>query len=263
MRQQLLAAIMLMIGISVCNGCAKKEQPKTAEDYMRLGNTQLSRNREIQARQYFEKVLEEYPDSEIKAQAQFKVAESLYREGNSLEARFEYQKFLELYPQHPLASRAQFQIGVCNLQEVHNSDRDQRRTREALQAFRTFRQKYPQDALVSLAENHIHSLRHRLAEHEFAIARFYYDKGAYHAAIGRFLNLIQVHPDMAKLDAALYMLADSYRAEENYEKTRSVMQVLIDRFATSPYGARARTELGKLPSVSTLTRENGPQYALR
>ena len=100
---------------------------------------------------------------------------------------------------------------------------------------------------MSLAEGHIQALRQRLAEHEFAIARFYYDKGAYQAAIGRFLNLIQVYPNMAKLDAALYMLADSYRSEENYEKTRSVLQVLMDRFTTSQYGTRARTELTKLP----------------
>jgi outer membrane protein assembly factor BamD len=216
---------------------------------MRLGNTQLGRNRESQARQYFEKVLEENADSDMKAQAQMKVAESLYRQGNYLEARFEYQKFLELYPLHQQASRAQFQIGMCSLQDVNTFDRDQRRTMEALQAFRTFRQKYPQDVLMSLAEGHIQALRHRLAEHEFAIARFYYDKGAYQAAIGRFLNLIQVYPDMAKLDAAMYMLAGSYRSEENYAKTRSVLQVLADRFTTSTYGIRARAELAKLPAV--------------
>jgi len=34
----------------------------------------------------------------LKAQAQFKIADALYREKNYLEARFEYQKFLELYP---------------------------------------------------------------------------------------------------------------------------------------------------------------------
>ena len=264
MHKRLFTVIPLVIGCLVGNGCASKKEPaKTAEEYMRLGNTQLGRNRESQARQYFEKVLEEYPDSEMKAQAQMKVAESLYREGNYLEARFEYQKFLELYPLHPLASRAQFQIGMCSLQDMNTFDRDQRRTKEALQAFRTFRQKYPQDALMPLAEDHIQALRRRLADHEFAIARFYYEKGAYHAAIGRFLNLLQVYPDMTNLDVALYMLADSYRTEENYEKTRSVLQVLVDRFTTSQYGTRARAELAKLPAREPLPREEGRQHVLQ
>src|SRR5687768_11968047 len=90
----------------LCGGCAKKEQPQTPEDYLRLGDQALGSKRETQARKYYEQLLEQHPDSDLKAQAQFKIADALYRERNYLEARFEYQKFLELYPLHPLASRA-------------------------------------------------------------------------------------------------------------------------------------------------------------
>src|SRR6266699_5819448 len=200
-----------MSGLSL-SGCATKEKPQTPEDYLRLGDQALGQKREGQARKYYEQLLEQYPDSDLKAQAQLKIAEALYRERNYLEARFEYQKFLELYPLHPLASRAQFQLGMCSLQRVQTFDRAQLHTKEALAAFRLFRSKYPQDPLLAQAEEHIKFLRQRLAEHEFAVARFYYRKGAYHAAIGRFLNLIQVDPDTPDVYAALYMLADSYRA---------------------------------------------------
>lgn len=231
------------------SGCAAKEKPQTPEDYMRLGDQELGRKRETQARKYYEQFLEQYPDSDLKAQAQFKIAEALYGERNYLEARFEYQKFLELYPLNPLASRAQFQLAMCSLQTVQTFDRAQLRTREALQAFRFFRSRYPQDPLVAEAEEHIKSLRHRLAEHEFAIARFYYRKGAYHAAIGRFLNLIQVYPDTPDIEAALYMLADSYRQEENYLKARGVLQLLVDRFPAGKYVAQAQSQLRGLPQT--------------
>ena len=81
------------------------------------------------------------------------------------------------------------------------------------------------------------------------VARFYYKKGAYHAAIGRLLNLIQVYPDLPELDAALYMLADSYRAEENYVKAQRVLRLLIEQFPTSKYLARARAALNKFPET--------------
>ena len=233
----------------LCSGCAKKEQPQTPEDYLRLGDQALGSKRETQARKYYEQLLEQHPDSDLKAQAQFKIADALYRERNYLEARFEYQKFLELYPLHPLASRAQFQLGMCSLQTVQTFDRAQQHTREALQAFRLFRSKYPQDPLVAQAEEHIQSLRRRLADHEFAVARFYYRKGAHQAAIGRFLNLIQVYPETPDIDEALYMLADSYREEENYVKARGVLQMLAERFPTSKYLARARTQLRTLPQT--------------
>jgi outer membrane protein assembly factor BamD len=138
---------------------------------------------------------------------------------------------------------------MCSLQRVQTFDRAQLQTKEALAAFRLFRSKYPQDQLLAEAEEHIQFLRHRLVEHEFAVARFYYRKKAYQAAIGRLLNLIQVYPDTPDIDAALYMLADSYREEENYRKAQGVLQLLIERFPTSKYVAQARTQLRELPQT--------------
>ena len=248
-RLLVLGLLLLSLGGLSLSGCTKKEQPQTPEDYLRLGDQALGQKREGQARKYYEQLLEQYPDSDLKAQAQFKIADALYREKNYLEARFEYQKFLELYPLSPLASRAQFQIGMCSLQRVQTFDRAQLQTKEALAAFRLFRSKYPQDPLLAEAEGHIQFLRQRLAEHEFAVARFYYRKKAYHAVIGRLLNLIQVYPDTPDIDAALYMLADSYREEENYHKAQGVLQLLIERFPTSKYVAQARTQLRELPQT--------------
>ncbi len=244
-----LGVIILGGLVWILMGCATHERPQTPEEYLRLGDQLLARKQEAQARQYYQEALEQSLDSEQRALAQFKIAEALYREQNYLEARFEYQKFLELYPAHYLASRAQFQLGMCSLQEIQAADRDQRKTLEALRAFRLFRRKYPYDALIPQAEAHIRSLRQRLAEHEFTIARFYYRKGAYQAAINRLLNLIQVYPTMPKLDEALYMLADSYRAEENYLKAQQVLRLLVDRFPASKFLSRARAQLRTLPET--------------
>jgi outer membrane protein assembly factor BamD len=245
---------LCLIGLS---HCASKKQPKTAEDYLKLGARQLNRKRTKQARQYFQQVIEKFPDSNEKTLAQFNLAEALYREGNYLEARFEYQKFLELYPTHPLASRAQFRIGMCSLRVVKSPDRDQRATREALRAFRQFRRQYAQDPLVSEAEAHIRMLRGRLAAHEFMVARFYYRKKAYQAAISRLLNLIQIYPNMPDLDEALYMLANSYRAEENYAKAQRVLRLLVDRFPQSSYLSQARTQLRTLPETGITVQPGG------
>ena len=234
--------------VFVLTGCAKKET-LTPEEMLRSGDVQLGRQRGDKARGYYQQLLEEYPESRFKAEVQFKVAESLYSEKSYLEARFEYEKFLELYPQHPLAAQAQFQIGMCHAQEVSPFDRDQKVTLNALRAFRVFRQNYPQDTLLQEAEARILSLRQRLAEHEFDVARFYYRKAAYQAAIGRLLNLIQIYPDMSDMDLAFYMLADSYRREENYVKAARAFRTLVARFPASAYVSRAAARLRDLPDT--------------
>ena len=216
---------------------------------MRSGDEQLGRQRGDKARGFYQQLLEEYPENRFKAEVQFKVAESLYGEGSYLEARFEYEKFLELYPQHPLAAQAQFQIGMCHAQQMNPFDRDQKVTVEALRAFRVFRRNYPQDTLLQEAEAQILFLRQRLAQHEFEVARFYYRKEAYQAAIRRLLNLVQVYPDMSDLDSALFMLADSYRREENYVKAARVFRTLIERFSDSAFVSRAVARLRDLPDT--------------
>ena len=128
-------------------------------------------------------------------------------------------------------------------------DRDQKVTVEALRAFRVFRRNYPQDTLLQEAEAQILTLRQRLAQHEFDVARFYYRKEAYQAAIRRLLNLIQVYPDMSDLDYALFMLATSYRQEENYVKAARVFRTLIERFSDSAYLSRAAARLRDLPDT--------------
>lgn len=241
--------VVALLCVLVLGSCSQKKQPQTAEEYLQLGNQQLTGKNERQAREYYQELVEKFPDSQQKLVAQFNIAESLYREKNYLEARFEYKKFLELYPTHPLASRAQFQLGMCSFAELQDYDRNQEKTRDALRAFRLFRRQYPLDPLIPEAEARIRTLRGRLAQHEFSIARFYYRKQAYHAAIGRLLNLIQVYPNMPNLDAALYMLADSYRAEENYVKAQHVLRLLVDHFPASTYLSRARAWLRKLPET--------------
>lgn len=244
-----LNILLLFLSAWTLSGCSKAERPVTADEYLRQADAYLKQRREARAREYYQELLEKFPDSEHRAMVQLRIADSLYEEKNYLEARFEYQKFLDLYPAHPLASQAQFQIAMCSMQQISHYDRDQQQTQEALKAFRQLRRTHPQDPLVPQAEEHIRALRQHLAAHEMSVARFYYKKGASHAAIGRLLNLIQSYPETQDLDAALYMLGECYLAEENFIKAQRVFRTLVDRFPSSPYVSRARTQLRQLPST--------------
>ena len=242
--------LFLLCGLGVLlSGCANSQRGLTADEYLRLGDTQSSRNRQQKAREYYQELLNNFPESHHRAVAQFNIAESLYHDKEYLEARFEYEKFLELHPAHALAGQAQYQIAMCHMQQIQHYDRDQQHTREALQAFRTLRREHPQDPLIPDAEDRVRELRQRLAAHEMSVARFYYNKGAYHATIGRMLNLVQVYPQAPDLDEALFLLGSSYREEENFVKAQQVFRTLIDRFPTSSYVARSRAQLRQLPDT--------------
>lgn len=247
---QYFFCLFLLFGIwAFLSGCTGSQRAFTADDYLRLGDRQSSRNRQQQAREYYQELLNKFPESHHRAVAQFNIAESLYRGKEYLEARFEYEKFLELYPAHALAGQARYQIGMSHMQQMQHYDRDQQHTQAALRALRLFRRQHPQDPLVPDATEHIRTLRQHLADHEMSVARFYYNQRAYHAAIGRLLNLVQVYPQAPNLDEALFLLGASYRAEENFMKAQQVFRTLVDRFPTSSYISRSRSHLRQLPDT--------------
>ena len=162
-------------------GCAlvavrQRKNPKLRKTISGLATKSSVRKRDAQARKYYTQLLEQYPDSDLKAQAQFQSRRAVSRD-NYLEAHFEYRKFLELYPLHPLASRAQFQLGMCSLQRVQTFDRAQVHTKEALAAFRLFRSKYPQDPLLAQAEEHIKNFCANASRNTNLRAAFLLQKG--------------------------------------------------------------------------------------
>jgi hypothetical protein len=203
--------LTLVLGGWFQGGCSQREKPQTAEEYLQSGDRLLDRKDERHAYILSAATGKKF-DSEYKAQAQLNIAESLHEE--LPRSTFEYQNLSSL--SYPPFGNAQFQIGVYSIRYLE-FDRDQRKRRRCC-SFRLFRQ-YPQDPWWQ-RQRHTSKPCERVSPSMTCDRLLLLQERAYHAAIGRLLNLIQVYLTMPDLDAALYMLADSHRAEENYVKAQ-------------------------------------------
>ncbi len=245
-----LTALILFPLLLLGAGCSARKAPQTrssAGELILLGRENLKDRNFERAREAFNRILLEYPESNVRSEALLSLAESFYADKDYQEAKFQYEKFIQLYPVNPQTPRALYFLAMSDYQELNSVDRDQTQTRGALKNFRRLVRQFPQNAMVSEVRPKIRDLETRLAAKQLYIGRFHYSSSNYQSAIPRFLRLLKEFPKAPAADDALYYLADSYAREENYSKAGQALNRLIRDFPKSPYRRKAERLLRGLP----------------
>ncbi|PAT37308.1 outer membrane protein assembly factor BamD [Vandammella animalimorsus] len=153
-------------------------------------------------------------------QAQIDKAYAQYRNGDKAEAIATLDRFLQLHPTSPAADYALYLKGVVNFNDnlglfswLHRQDlseRDQRAAKESFEAFKELVERHPDSRYARDARQRMVYIVNALAAYEVHVARYYYSRGAYVAAINRAQLAIQDYQDAPALAEALQILERSY-----------------------------------------------------
>jgi outer membrane protein assembly factor BamD len=172
--------------------------------------------------------------------AQLKIAESYLKEDDPDSAIREYRRFLRIYPDHPQAPFAQYQIAMIYFQQIEGPDKGAGGARKALQEFQKLLRDYPRNPYRETAKLRIRQCRNLIAEYEFLVGKFYYNKSAYNAAIGRFTEIIRNFPDYRKLPEVMYLMAMAYKNLGKTELAQKYIEELISKFPDSKPAHKAK-----------------------
>ncbi len=178
--------------------------------------------------------------------AQLKIAESLARNNQFDEAVQEYRRFLRLYPDHSQAPYAQYQIALIYYKQIEGPDKGAGGARRALKEFQKLLREYPRNPYREAAELRIKKCKSLIADYELMVARYYYRKGSYEAAIGRLVNLIKEFPEYKKMPEVLYLTALSFKGLKKSDNATKYLQDLIAKYPDSEYADKARETLNSL-----------------
>lgn len=155
-------------------------------------------------------------------QAQLDRAYIQYRDGQRAEAIATLDRFLMLHPTSAAADYALYLKGLVNFNEQSGlfslfqnrdlSERDQRAAKESFEAFKQLVERFPDSRYAPDARQRMIYIANALAAYEVHVARYYYSRGAYVAAISRAQQAIQDYQDAPALYEALQILESSYDA---------------------------------------------------
>jgi len=172
------------------------------------------------AAQMYGFVSQRYPFTDFGAQSELERVYALYRTYQTEEALSAAENFLRDHPRHAKADYVQYlkglinsdrRGGLMNFLNIDDTRVDIGYDRAAFDDFALLAQRYPDSIYVADARQRMIFLRNRIADHEFAIADFYFGRGAYIAAAERASRIISTYPGAPITYESLALMERSYR----------------------------------------------------
>jgi len=130
----------------------------------------------------FKTVIKNAPYGKVAPLAQYKIGLYLLEKRLFQEARDEFEKVINDYPESEWAKAAKYQIAVTDAKRSTNAQYDQKITQAAVKEFNEFVKIYPDAELSKEAKEQVWKLKEKEAENNYVIAQFYEKQKNYKAA---------------------------------------------------------------------------------
>lgn len=244
-----VAAVSLSMALA---GCANKPvDPTTAWSPNKIyaeAKDEASSGGYDKAIPLFEKLEGRAAGTPLAEQAQIEKAYAQYKGGEPAQAIATLDRFIKLHPASPAMDYALYLKGRINFNEDLGlfgfiskqdlSERDQKAAKESFESFRELTTRFPESRYTPDAQLRMTYIVNSLAQSEVHVARYYYSRGAYVAAINRAQTAITDFRGVPALEEATYILYKSYEALGMTELRDDAKRVLEQTYPQSQYVAR-------------------------
>lgn len=187
--------------------------------------------------QLFEKLEGRAAGTPLAQQAQLERAYAQWKANDQASALSTIDRFMKLHPASPAIDYALYLKGIVNFNDNLGvlgfvarqdlSERDQKAAKESFEAFRELVARFPDSRYAPDAKLRMTYIVNSLAQYEVHVARYYYSRGAYVAAINRAQSALADYREVPALEEALFILMRSYDAlgmTQLRDDTRRVME---------------------------------------
>ena len=248
-----LSVLPVLLAASVLAGCSSlKEVDKTAtwspNRIHAEARDELNSGAFDKAIPLLEKLEGRAAGTPLAQQAQLDRAYAQYKAGQQADAHATLDRFIKLHPSSPALDYALYLKGIINFNDNLGmfsfvtkqdlSERDQKAAKESFESFRDLVTRFPDSRYAADANARMTYIVNSLAQYEVHVARYYYTRGAYVAAINRAQTALADFRDVPALEEALYILVRSYDALGMTQLRDDSRRVLEKNYPNSSYLAR-------------------------
>lgn len=196
----------------------------------------------------FEKLEGRAAGTPLAQQAQLEKAYAQYKGGEQVQALATLDRFIRLHPASPALDYAMYLKGLVNFNDNLGlfgsytrqdlSERDQKAAKESFESFRELASRFPDSRYAADARLRMSYTVNSLAQSEVHVARYYFSRGAYVAAINRAQTAITEYRNVPALEEAVYLLYKSYEALGMEQLRDDAKRVLEKTYPQSEFLAR-------------------------
>lgn len=238
----LSGAALSVAGCASRGGGGRADIPYVARDVGTLytaAKTRLDRGQYKEAAALFDEVERQHPYSIWARRAQLMSAFSYYLAKDYTQSIQSAQRFISVHPGNRDAPYAYYLVALGYYEQIQDVTRDQRITRQALDALGELNRRYPNTRYASDARLKIDLVNDHLAGKEMEIGRFYEARGQWLAANMRFRQVIDQYQTTTHAPEALMRLTETSLQLGLREEAKKSAAVLGANYPGSDWYERA------------------------
>src|SRR5580765_754233 len=213
-------AVLAFSGCGLLPDVVDETTNLNAEQMYNLAHDALVQGKYTRAVKLFEALEARFHYGRYAQQAILELAYANYRAGETAAAVAACDRFIRTFPNNQNVDYAYYLKGLVNFREDQGllgyvyeldlSEREPKGMRESFAAFKELVAKFPESRYAQDSTDRMLYLTNALGKYEVIVARYYYNRGAYVAAINRAQASIVGYPQTLSNEAALDVLAKSY-----------------------------------------------------
>jgi len=260
--KKMLLGIFLGLSLLILSGCAKDDkmpyQGDSPEYIYAIGHTFLKENDYSQAIEAYRSLNAQYPFERYSKMGMLEMIYAYYEKSDSPMASAIAKQYIKLYPNSKSVGYAYYMLGVVNFDNGRGflqkylpytmQDHDPANYKKAFKDFKKAITLEPNAEYVNDARRRMIYLVGVIAQFELNIGQYYYNKGAFVAAIKRSQIIIEHYPNSNQVEPALVLSARSYKMLLLPVQSTSAMEMLKANFPKNPY----LTSLQKVEAKSSV-----------
>lgn len=193
----------------------------------------------------------------LSQQAQLDLAYARWKSNDKAQALATVDRFIKYNPSSPALDYALYLRGVIDFNDNLGllgslagqdlSERDQRASRDAWQSFKQLIDQFPSSQYAADARLRMDYIVNALAQYNVHVARYYFNRGAYVAAVNRAQKAVTDFQQSPATEEALAIMVRSYDKLQLPQLRDDAARVLRTNFPDSRFIAGARPKDGDRP----------------
>jgi len=214
----------MMLTLALLGGCGTTAKDEAAgwnaEKLYAEAKLEVAAGNYESAGKLFERLEGRASGTLLAQQAQLERAYAMHKTGEKAQALSILERFVKLHPTSPALDYALYLQGLVNfndnlgilgnLARQDLSERDQQASRDSYQSFRQLVEQFPQSVYAEDARVRMNYIVNSLAAYEVHVARYYFRRGAYIAAVNRAQQTVEEFQQSPSAEEALFIMAQSY-----------------------------------------------------
>lgn len=245
-RPMALFATLMLVLVAGCGSDPKREG--TRDDVEKLyaeARDDMNAGSYERAIKTFERIEGRAAGTLLAQQALLDMAYAQWRATERVQAIATLDRFIKLHPSSPAMDYALYLKGLVNfidnvgllsaISRQNVSERDQQAARDSYQSFRQLVEQFPNSKYSPDARQRMDYIVNSLAEYEVHVARYYYRRGAYVAAVNRAQQAVRDYPQTPAVEEALYIMSIGYERLGLKDLSADADRVLKKNFPESRY----------------------------